>query len=212
MNVKLLKRTICCVLIGMSVIAIKPIKANAEWKQSSNWWWNSKGNSYSIGWDNINGNWYYFDNYGYMKTGWLQYGDNWYYLNSDGSMAINTTIDGCYLNDSGVWVQNNSSLNNIKNEDNVNVGEKEKSDKNLISVFYKLDGFSIDKMIEGVQSLKSYYGDDISKKTEIESTYGMIIVDITNYRITKEELMIDCDWEKDLKLVKENGQVKLIIK
>lgn len=215
MNIKLLKKIIACFLIGVSLIAIKPIKANAEWKQNSNGWWNSKGSTYSVGWDNINGSWYYFDNNGYMKTGWLQDGANWYYLNPNGSMATNTTIDGCYLNNTGIWVQNNNligdSSNNATNENDIEREEDKKPNKNLLSVFYKLDDLSIDRMGGGTQSLKLYYGDDISRKAQIEKTYGMIIVDSSNYNMTRNEIM-DCDWEKDIELVKNNGQVKLVVK
>lgn len=37
-----------------------------------------------------------------MITGWQQLGGEWYYLNGDGSMAKETTIDGWFLDTSGV--------------------------------------------------------------------------------------------------------------
>lgn len=40
-----------------------------------------------------------------MVTGWLQDTDGkWYYLNSNGAMAKNTTINGYYVDENGVWV------------------------------------------------------------------------------------------------------------
>lgn len=49
-----------------------------------------------------------------MKTGWLNDSGSWYYLKADGTMAQDCTIDGCYINSSGIWVQqdNNSAAQN----------------------------------------------------------------------------------------------------
>lgn len=78
-----LTKVIVSTLIAASILALNPIGANAEWKNDSNGWWNTEGNSWSIGWRQIDGNWYYFD--------------------SDGYMAINKIIDGYYVNSSGAW-------------------------------------------------------------------------------------------------------------
>jgi len=59
----------------------------------------------TIGWKNINNNWYWFDNDGFMAKGWIINNNNWYYFNADGTMAHDTTIDGYYINSSGVWVK-----------------------------------------------------------------------------------------------------------
>ena len=67
-----------------------------------------QGRKYT-GWAKLDGEWYYFDNNGVMKTGWIQDGGNWYYLYNNGKMAHDTTIDGYYLNSSGVWTTQQSS-------------------------------------------------------------------------------------------------------
>lgn len=63
----------------------------ADWQQNSSGWWYNKGNSYSIGWDKIDGNWYYFKYNGYMKTGWIKYNDTWYFLGSSGALDDSKT-------------------------------------------------------------------------------------------------------------------------
>jgi glucan-binding YG repeat protein len=57
------------------------------------------------GWKYLNHKWYYMLGNGKMKTGWILYKNQWYYLQSDGSMAVNTTIDGYIINSDGVWIE-----------------------------------------------------------------------------------------------------------
>lgn len=75
------------------------------------------------GWQNIDGTRYYLNDNGAMAVGWFVYFDNWYYagkdgaiqtgwvmvepgkyyyLNEDGTMAHDTTIDGYWLDSSGL--------------------------------------------------------------------------------------------------------------
>ena len=105
-----------------------PNYRNAEWILSGNRWWyrHSDGSYTTSNWEFINGKWYYFDTDGWMVTGWLRINNIWYYLSSDGSMleegwhlidgkwyymyssgamATNTTINGYYVDSSGVWIQ-----------------------------------------------------------------------------------------------------------
>lgn len=51
------------------------------------------------------------------STGWLNDDGSWYYLKADGRMVHDCTIDGCYINSLGIWVQqnNNSAVNNTSN-------------------------------------------------------------------------------------------------
>ncbi|MBW6410771.1 hypothetical protein KYD98_11770 [Clostridium sp. YB-6] len=60
--------------------------------------WNMKS-----GWIKYDNKWYFTEEDGKMRTGWIQYKGNWYYLNSDGSMAKNTTVNGFYFNEEGIW-------------------------------------------------------------------------------------------------------------
>lgn len=78
--------------------------ASAAWKQDSTGWWNTEGNSYSVGWKAIDGAWYYFDSTGYMKTGWIKDGSAWYYLQPSGAMKTGWLLDNgawYYLSESG---------------------------------------------------------------------------------------------------------------
>jgi hypothetical protein len=77
-----LTKVMASTLVIASVLALNPIGANAEWKSDSNGWWNTEGNSWSVGWRQIDGKWYYF--------------------NSNGYMAHDTTIGGYYLDSNGV--------------------------------------------------------------------------------------------------------------
>ena len=98
----------------------------AQWYLILGKWYYFDANGHMvIGWLKDGNTWYYMDADGIMQTGWLQDGDlwyyldangamvtgwymanpgQWYYLRADGSMAANTTVDGYYVNASGVWV------------------------------------------------------------------------------------------------------------
>lgn len=49
------------------------------------------------------GNTYYTDQEGVMMTGWQKTDGYWRYFNQDGTMAVNTVIDGYQINQDGVW-------------------------------------------------------------------------------------------------------------
>lgn len=79
----------------------------------NNWYYLSLYGDMSVNeWDYINSNWYYFDKNGIMQTGWFLYNGNWYYLypannnagKSIGAMAQNTTIDGYFISQDGIWI------------------------------------------------------------------------------------------------------------
>lgn len=79
----------------------------------NNWYYLSPYGDMSVNeWDYINSNWYHFDQNGIMQTGWFLYNGNWYYLypannnagKSIGAMAQNTTIDGYFISQDGIWI------------------------------------------------------------------------------------------------------------
>ncbi|MVX63698.1 hypothetical protein GKZ28_08315 [Clostridium chromiireducens] len=98
---KRFKRITTAMIASITLLAVVPVAAHAEWRESSSGWWYSQGNSYATGLRNIDGQLYYFDSNGYMKTGWIEDDENWYYFNEDGTMAHDTTIEGYYLNSDG---------------------------------------------------------------------------------------------------------------
>ena len=90
-----IQKIIVSVVALMTVLAITPMAAHAEWKSNYTGWWYTEGNTWATGWRYIDGNWYYFYSAGYM--------------------AHDTTIDGYYVNSSGAWTTNQASTGkNIK--------------------------------------------------------------------------------------------------
>ena len=108
-----------------------------SWKQSgSKWWYAYETGGYPANrFKEIDGQTYYFDEYGYMVTGWrmiegkyyyfsesgyMQKGEwqwidgNCYYFYEDGHMASNETIEGNYVNGSGVWTTDHWEYSNGK--------------------------------------------------------------------------------------------------
>ena len=62
------------------------------------------------------GRWYYLNQGGAMaENQWLDYNGRWYYLGSDGGMVTNGTVDGYYINSSGVWSDDSSEIVNNAN-------------------------------------------------------------------------------------------------
>lgn len=112
-----MKKIILSALIAVSVLALNPAGASAEWKQDNCGWWYSDGNSYAIGLREINGKTYYFDSYGYMKTGWIKdnYYGTWHYFYPNGIMAYNTIIDGYELDKDGTWIKPSEGAEEARN-------------------------------------------------------------------------------------------------
>lgn len=74
-------------------------------KSDGDWYYLSADGTMTKGWKKIDGHWYYFNAYGIMKTGWIKNDGNWYYLYSDGTLAMNTTIDGNRVGANGAWIK-----------------------------------------------------------------------------------------------------------
>jgi len=92
-----LKKLVAVALVAMTIATVSPIGATAAWKQDSNGWWNTKANSWSTGWESIDGSWYYFGSNGYMKTGWADDNGTWYFMQPSGAMQTG------WINDGGKW-------------------------------------------------------------------------------------------------------------
>ncbi|MCA1320499.1 5'-nucleotidase C-terminal domain-containing protein [Bacillus tianshenii] len=78
------------------------------WVLSKNKWYylDLTNGDMKTGWLKWNNKWYYLDLvHGDMKIGWIQSGGKWYYLYKDGSMAVNTVIDGYKIGKDGAWIK-----------------------------------------------------------------------------------------------------------
>lgn len=104
-------------------------KPTDKWITSGNrkWYRHADGSYTKNDWELINGKYYRFDEEGWMVTGWRKingiwyymdkstgerYGEGWhwingncYYMNADGEMAVDTWIDGYYVDASGKWIK-----------------------------------------------------------------------------------------------------------
>lgn len=112
-----LTKIIASSLIAVSVLALNPIGANAEWKKTNNYgWWFSEGSSWATGWKKIDGKWYYF-----------------YY---NGYMAHDTTIDGYKLGSDGAWQATTTGGTNT--ETNTILSDVEYCNK-LANIYTRMD-------------------------------------------------------------------------
>jgi hypothetical protein len=84
-----IKKVIAIVLMSTAIIGTFSTGASAAWREDSSGWWYTEGSSWATGWRQINGNWYYFSP-------------------RNGYMYIQTTIDGCYVNENGIWVDDSA--------------------------------------------------------------------------------------------------------
>ena len=104
-------------------------KPTDKWITSGNrkWYRHADGSYTKNDWEVINGKYYRFDNEGWMVTGWKKINDIWYYMdkttgerygkgwhwidgncyymNANGEMAVDTWIDGYYVDASGKWIK-----------------------------------------------------------------------------------------------------------
>lgn len=79
--------------------------ADGVWKKDSNGWWFQRADgSYPAGeFECVKDKWYFFDTDGYRYTGLLKHLEigGYYYFYEDGSMAVDTTIEGRYFDAQG---------------------------------------------------------------------------------------------------------------
>lgn len=121
---KYLRKVISLVTVIISVLALNSIGASAEWKQDNNGLWYTDGDSWYMGWKQINGKWYYF--------------------NTNGYMAHDTTIDGYNIGSDGTWIQNNTS--NLATPQSSTLTQENHSDSFDINVSLKYNIYLDDKV------------------------------------------------------------------
>lgn len=115
------KRLLASLMMALSLLAITPVAAHAEWKSDSTGWWYTNGNTWDTGWNYIDGNWYYFYSDGYMAH------DEWignYYLGSSGAWttgssystsSVSTTNEPAKGDRTVYWVNGGKSYHYDKN-------------------------------------------------------------------------------------------------
>lgn len=80
--------------------------ATGWYLDGSTWYYlDAQNGDMKTGWIYVDNTWYYLRSSGAMVTGWFQVNGNWYYAYSSGALAVNTKVDGYYVNYNGEWVQ-----------------------------------------------------------------------------------------------------------
>ena len=153
---KPIKKIIAMVIATTTILGVSVTGASAnEWKNDNGSWWYSEGNSWAIGWREIDGKWYYFNQGGYLEH--------------------NITIDGCELGSNGAWVVTTpkTSTNVTSNVNNSSANTSIK--KYQMTVFFEKSTGNIHACADGIQS----YGalDGLANPEELAKVYGMIVVE-----------------------------------
>lgn len=185
-------------LAVVSIMAVNPITANAEWKTDNSGKWYSKGSSWAVGWQPIDGDFYYFNNNGYMVS--------------------NTIIDGMQLGNDGKCKMTNKVSSN--GEDikpyKISIGSEYNSNnkKFKMSGNEYSNGFTIGDKNYALFNLENKY-------EEIKVTVGYVdsILDgymtVTVYLDDKESQSFDVSSEdiaKEIKIAANKaGKMKIVI-
>ncbi len=71
------------------------------------WYYLGTDGKMQRGWVHLDGKWYYLGQNpdGAMMQGWVQISGAWYYFYNDGTMAVNTMIDGWHIGSNGALYQ-----------------------------------------------------------------------------------------------------------
>jgi hypothetical protein len=140
---------------GLFAGVFVPMQANAEWKRDQSGWWYTEGSSWATGWRNIDGSWYYFNpNSGYM--------------------AINTTVNGYYLKETGEWVNDTKFLISAAKAEQL-IRDKYYPNTNVTEPYIRCSNF------DGSKWTVRAFEDNTYKTTNI----GWYYVDINTGNITK---------------------------
>ena len=80
--------------------------ATGWYLDGSTWYYlDAQNGDMKTGWIYVDNTWYYLRSSGAMVTDWFQVNGKWYYAYSSGTLAVNTTVGGYYVNYNGEWVQ-----------------------------------------------------------------------------------------------------------
>lgn len=83
-------------------LVIDPATAQGWTKNDAGAWLYYENGKPVTGWKLVTCKWYYLDTAGLMQSGgWKQIGGKWYYLYADGSMAVDSKIDGYEIGPDG---------------------------------------------------------------------------------------------------------------
>ena len=99
---KKLSKLIAGLLLGVSILALKPIGASAEFRQNSTGWWYHEMHNATDSW----------------ATGWREVNHRWYYFGEDGYMLHDTAVGIYSLGSDGAW------LTPVSISSNVNYGSR----------------------------------------------------------------------------------------
>lgn len=145
---KKIKLIVSSLLLAVSVLALNPMDASAEWKQDSNGWWNTEGSSlWSVGWKEIGGKWYYFG--------------------QDGYMVHDTTINGYVIGSDGAWIQSDQSK--LANSDNISDPVKQSREELDQDIFLSL-------LLPYIQkSVDDYYKNFLTEKPIVTPDYVHVL-------------------------------------
>ena len=83
------------------------VMATSWYQDGSTWYYlDAQNGDMKTGWVKDGSIWYYLNaGNGDMKTGWFQVNGKWYYAYGSGPLAVNTIVDGYYVNYNGEWVK-----------------------------------------------------------------------------------------------------------
>lgn len=158
-----MKRTILKRLMGaglsfcsLMAMALMPQSAMAAWKQNNVGYWYTEGNSWAVGWRNIEGCWYYFDANGYMKiSSWVETDGKWYFVSDTGSMLRSTTVNGYVIGADGAWIKDGSESSNSAGWKQNNAGWWYLEENGSYSTYWK--SFDTKKYDENNERIINWY-------------------------------------------------------
>ncbi|SFB38449.1 N-acetylmuramoyl-L-alanine amidase family protein [Clostridium frigidicarnis] len=164
-----------------------------------NWYYLKDDGAMITGWQWIGTAWYYLNDSGAMLTGWQQLGSEWYYLNGDGSMAKDTTVDGWWLDSSGVghkvldeanidWDLTNKLNNSEWMYNNPSFGKPEELKQTALDI-------SLDRPISNLEELKKGWRAPNRDKFSYQE-HKKVVKEVNSGDIDINKLTLPITWKK----------------